>query len=159
MQSSRVRLACCAPNRFTPSTALWQHFIAPIQWLGQQQRFLSSVAASPITNADKAHTKEKNHAAKKFGFRKVAIDGGQRRTIPHEMLLETRKAQLTKPRQLLSATQTAFRAAEDYEGVVVAPMVSAAPVGEEDLPWCLPEEQRDMPYMDRSVCVMPHHCV
>jgi non-canonical poly(A) RNA polymerase PAPD5/7 len=47
MQPSHTRLICRAHNRFTPSIALWQHFVAPDYPTTHQQRHSSS-ATEPV---------------------------------------------------------------------------------------------------------------
>jgi non-canonical poly(A) RNA polymerase PAPD5/7 len=52
MQPSHTRLICRAHNRFTPSIALWQHFVVPNRPATHQQRHVSSASGAAQDGAD-----------------------------------------------------------------------------------------------------------
>lgn len=175
MQPSRIRLKCRAPNRFTPSLALWQHFVASSPCFYQQQHHLSSVADRPqqaSTNSAVGSTDfaerlgtvhsdvdsvidEPRHASPKNSppvkIRSVKVDKGEwianklEASIAKNIRLrqEWRRASLAEPGRLLAVAKTAYNAAEDYEGVIVRPMLHTQPMKEKQLPWCQPHDQQE----------------
>ncbi|KAF2853665.1 hypothetical protein T440DRAFT_443296 [Plenodomus tracheiphilus IPT5] len=186
MQSSRTRLTCRAHNRFTPSVALWQHFIAP----GPQQRLSSTAPQTPRQEATSSPQHVAPHEASQAVGNVADLGAVQHHPKPEKQqgqypirrlltskgvfledkraasilknqkaLRQTRQASLNGPEDLLAVSKAAFDASEDYKGVAVAPMVNPNPVKESDLPWCLPREERtSMPAMDRLAAEMDKFC-
>ncbi|KAH7349104.1 hypothetical protein BKA66DRAFT_575997 [Pyrenochaeta sp. MPI-SDFR-AT-0127] len=179
MQPSRTRLICRAHNRFTPSIALWQHYIAPNQPLLSQLRFSSSATEASYNNADKDGSLFKAHEASELETREgdVATEGKETPTPKIRKMTtvkgrwqsskvnasiiknvqkqyDSRKVSLTEPEKLLAIARAAFEATEDYEGIVVKPMVNPKPVKESQLPWCLKQEERTMSGIDRLAIEM-----
>ncbi|KAI8939085.1 hypothetical protein NX059_004924 [Plenodomus lindquistii] len=97
MQSSRTGLVCRAPNRFTPSTALWQHFVAPTH---QHRRFSAPVEAiHPKSDANAASNAE------------LVKPPGQSHVLPSEgktgaSNLSKHQPQQTKPRLTIRRLET-----------------------------------------------------
>jgi non-canonical poly(A) RNA polymerase PAPD5/7 len=169
MQPSRNRLTCRAHNRFTPSIALWQHFVAPCRPLLHQERFSSTTTelADDGVHSDTARVSPR----KVGGLGRFEADSGLKDqpavyTRPYPLRIRKPKASgawhtkveasiasnkksqvvarqtsLDAPAKLLSQTRAAFEASNDYEGVVVKPMISPILLKENNLPWCLQQEE------------------
>ncbi|KAF2027911.1 hypothetical protein EK21DRAFT_102237 [Setomelanomma holmii] len=178
MKPSHTRLICRAPNRFTPSIALWQHFIGPQQHIPSQPRFSSTVseAVQDSTSSDNTvpgpgdsgplqeeaetrnvltQNKPSNNA--KSVIRKTTTVKGiwhpDKRDASISKNIDTkhaaRQASVEAAEQLLTAAKTAFDEGKDYKGVVVQPMLNATTVKESKLPWCLAPEERTILGIDR----------
>ena len=142
MHAARSRPVCRARNPFSPSAALWQHFVAPAPSLpqhapapapGRRTAALQAVRKVDGEDADAAP----DAALAPASFRRVSIGhGGQKSQPPLR-----RKAGQPPAGLLLSEAQAAFRAQQDYVGVAVLP-VSNAPARESQLPWVV--RNRDM---------------
>lgn len=158
MQPSHSRLRCRAPNSFTPATALWQHFVAPTRPVPPPRLSLSAPHGAQ-RRSESSGSAGKAHAvsAPAFEIRRVETATGNFFATKREAsiaknvqkVFEERQATLTAPERLLAIARAAYEAAEDYEGVVVQPMVHPTPVRESSLPWCLPQAERTMSAMDR----------
>lgn len=138
MHSIRARPICRANNTFSPSTALWQQFIAPNQHLPQRQR--NSLFT---TEATRSHGGEhfgsngkvsatESHAAprKKNVINKVRTSKGN---FEPNRNFNAKKRQSTHV--LLTQAHEAYDSAQDYEGVTVLPIETRVPVKENNLPW------------------------
>lgn len=131
MHAARSRPVCRARNPFSPSAALWQHFVAPAPSLpqhapapGRRTAALQAVRKVDGEDADAAPD------AAPASFRRVSIGhGGQKSQPPLR-----RKAGQPPAGLLLSEAQAAFRAQQDYVGVAVLP-VSNTTARESQLPW------------------------
>ncbi|KAE8839758.1 hypothetical protein PTNB73_04169 [Pyrenophora teres f. teres] len=82
MQPSHTRLICRAHNRYTPSIALWHHFVLSSLPTTPRQRLLSTVTeaaqAGTGANPDNAHTKETLIApGEANGSQQTKKEGGQ----------------------------------------------------------------------------------
>jgi non-canonical poly(A) RNA polymerase PAPD5/7 len=165
MQPSRTRLICRAHNRFTPSIALWQHFVGPSrpppQQQQQQQQRQSSSAAEPVQHGANNNTsttsliRRPTTAKGTFYANKVDASKAKNRAKTHY----NRQATLTQADKLLAATRAAFDAAEDYTGVVVQSKVPEQSVKESALPWCAQsDEERKLNGMDRYVQLDARMC-
>lgn len=176
MQPLRTRLICRADNRFTPSIALWQHFIAPNQSFLHQLRLSSSAAKAAYDGADKdgslpnvQQSSEFEHSeadiarergrvpsytirkleTSKGTWRRNKVDASIAKNVQEQY--DRRLVSLTEPERLLASARAAFEVAEDYEGLVVEPMVHPKPIKESQMPWCLKQEGRAMSGMDRYI--------
>ncbi|KAH9861870.1 hypothetical protein J1614_011623, partial [Plenodomus biglobosus] len=189
MQPSRTRLTCRAHNRFTPSIALWQHFIAP----SQQLRRSSSAPAATQDDAGSSPQPPNSDESSQAGLGQLEAALGctvppkkgkqkdesrplvRRVTTPiptrqgawqvnkrmasivknSRALWERRHESLKGPERLLARARRAANASEDYEGIIVAPMVDPKPVKESSLPWFQSRAEREaLPAMDRLVLEM-----
>jgi non-canonical poly(A) RNA polymerase PAPD5/7 len=179
MKPPHSRLTCRAANRFSPSTALWQHFISCSRsWPTTQQRCVSTdpgavqdganedSSDNTTTEVDRPAIQEKETAVKSQNghrgpsglvFRKTKAAKGTWNTSPVEASIAKNKKAQFAARQasmkasgtLLAKTVAAFEASKDYKGVVVQPMESPEPFREDSLPWCLKKEERTMAGLDR----------
>lgn len=185
MQPSRTRLTCRAHNRFTPSIALWQHFVAPWRPFFHQER-LSSTASKPAEDGPDSETpRVSSPEASGLGL-SGAISGSKRRPAAlirsHPLRVRkpkvrgdwhtskvdastasnqrsqaaAREASLDAPGLLLVQTRAAIEASNDYEGVVVKPMASPKSYREANLPWCLQPEEITMKGIERFALPLPH---
>ncbi|EUC49565.1 hypothetical protein COCMIDRAFT_84282 [Bipolaris oryzae ATCC 44560] len=177
MQHSRARLICRAHNRFTPSIALWEHFVRP----HLPQRF-SSTATGPTqhgldnrptatgaianpqdgngprqSEAEAQQTIEKPSVESALHVRRMTTARGRWLPGKAQASIAKNKAaakqalqeeSLTGPEKLLATAREAFAQSKEYEGVVVQPMVSTIAIKESSLPWCLDKNARDEPAMD-----------
>jgi non-canonical poly(A) RNA polymerase PAPD5/7 len=162
MHSIRSRPICRAHNSFSPSVALWQHFIAPNQHLLQRQP-----RSSFTTEATKSHVDESPESSEGIGA--VKLDNASTQDVPKPLKIKRLKTdagdfvpnralfprfreideqrqnklkgQQLGPRQnaekLLALAKEAFESAEDYTGVTVQPIDSRVPVRESHLPWSI----------------------
>lgn len=161
MHSIRPRPICRAYNTFSPSIALWQHFVAPSQHL--PQRLLKSSFTSEATrsrddeNGIPGEDREGDSAAKAEAapvtavIQKVRTGSGafalNPELYPKYRNREKKVAQMPRKRHegtkhrdnqtLLAKAYDAFDSAKDYEGVVVEPIQTRATVAERELPWVL----------------------
>jgi non-canonical poly(A) RNA polymerase PAPD5/7 len=179
MKPPHSRLTCRASNRFSPSIALWQHFVSCSRpFPTTQQRCVSTdpgavqdganedSSDNTTPEADRSVTREKETAVKSqhgrrgppgLAIRKMKVAKGTWHTSKVEASIAknkqnqyaARQASIKAPATLLAKTAAAFAASEDYIGVVVQPMESLEPVRESSLPWCLKEEERTMAGIDR----------
>ncbi|EMD66692.1 hypothetical protein COCSADRAFT_84996 [Bipolaris sorokiniana ND90Pr] len=179
MQHSRAHLICRAHNRFTPTIALWEHFVGP----HLPQRFSSTATApaqhvldnGPTTTEVVANVQEDNGAQQSETEAQQTIEKPSAGSAPHVRKMTTvkgrwlpEKAQvsiaknkvakhtrqeesLTGPEKLLATAREAFAQSKEYKGVVVQPMVSTIAIKESSLPWCLDKTARDKSAMDLLV--------
>ncbi|CBY01911.1 hypothetical protein IAQ61_006505 [Plenodomus lingam] len=196
MQSSRSRLTCRARNRFTPSIALWQHFIAPGP---QQQRLYAAFSTTTTTTTAAADEATREEAAGDVA--NVVLHANAEATPatpsakgeprPRRGLVirrpktdkptsqgawqeykrvasviknakaewQRREASRQRSFEALTLAKNASKALEDYEGIIVEPMVNPEPVKESSLPWCPSRAEReDMSAMDRLALEMERFC-
>lgn len=128
MHAIRSRPVCRARNPFSPSAALWQHFVAPAPSLPQHAHTPGRrpAALQAVRDVDVDVDVDPAPAS----FRRVSLGHGGQKSQP----TLRRKAGHPPAELLLSEAQAAFRAEQDYVGVVVLP-VSNAPARESQLPW------------------------
>jgi non-canonical poly(A) RNA polymerase PAPD5/7 len=181
MQPSRTRLTCRAHNRFNPSLALWQHFVASTpSTLHQQQRPSSTATQASSSydtgNGEPHHTHEisspqqletaapdhdEQNKPSSIRARKMTTVKG--RWFPSKagtsIAKNMRQSQVTRQQSsnqsevLLSHTKRAFQDSEDYEAVVVRPRLHPVPNEETSLPWSATVEERASqgPALDRYI--------
>jgi len=166
MKPHRVRQICRSRNPFTPSIALWQHFVLPCHPL-RQQRSLSTATettpssipdaeaeAPPLTapapeNTPQSPSDQQNtprRAIRKIDgnpLRKVLDKKGEHAFASpklasiHKNANARAEQHVGKTAQLLTKAKLAFDEAEDYEGVAVEAMAASRAVKENKLPWCV----------------------
>jgi non-canonical poly(A) RNA polymerase PAPD5/7 len=176
MKPTHTRLTCRAHNRFSPSIALWQHFVGVDQPFLSQQRPSSNVASAVQHRASKDAGNSDPQVATAVvrpaeggapTIRKPVRGGlniikkytrkGEWHTNKADASIAknvrqqhaTRQAESNASEKLLAVAREAYDAAEDYEGVVVEPMVHPTPVKEDNLPWSLPLQERGIPGIER----------
>lgn len=177
MQPSRTRLICRAHNRFSPSIALWQYFVARNRPLRLQQRLSSSAAEALQKNEGGGAESSGSHELTETGhseaepgkndqpegvtgtqsrlrLRKKNTNKGDWYSTPLEASKaknrnNSYKATETAHKKLLAAARTAFHKFEGYKGVVVNPLVSPKPIWESDLPWCVRDKEKSLPGIER----------
>ncbi|KAI4622267.1 hypothetical protein J4E83_005009 [Alternaria metachromatica] len=164
MQLSRTRLICRAHNRFNPSIALWQHFVQPGSPGPRDRRQLSTATetaqdgANSSSKGDNTHARDAqaseavtdnaaeppNAEAKQLPVRRMTTVKGRWLSSKVEVSIAKNKhLKRTMPTpsnveyqdQLVTA-KDAFAKSQDYEGVVVRPIV-VGKVRESALPWCV----------------------
>ncbi|KAH7091088.1 hypothetical protein FB567DRAFT_264407 [Paraphoma chrysanthemicola] len=165
------RLICRAPNRFTPSIVLWQHFVGPNHHTLYHQRLSSHVTeavqnaagidhatVSPQETSGLSQLKaESGQEQGSWSIRRTTTGKGEWRKNKRDVTISRNIAakksaqqdRQTASEKLLADARAAFDAAEDYKGVVVEPMVHPASFRESSLPWCLPTHERTMSGIDR----------
>ena len=161
MQPLRTRLTCRAHNRFTPSIALWQHFVVPNRPNFHKQRHASSAAEAVYESGlghgnlpDSPGASRPEHVE---SATTATAQGNEQQELKIRRLTTVKGTRPKKISQdppsdvdkLLAATKAAFKQAKDYEGVVVKPMVNPQPIKESQLPWCFKLEERDISGIDR----------
>jgi non-canonical poly(A) RNA polymerase PAPD5/7 len=157
MKSPHALLKCHAHNRFSPSIALWQHFVGLALPSPTQQRLSSNAAASVQDDADhrlRDEVGKRQHGAE---IRRIKTEKGtwwekkaEASTAHNRMRqLAIRQASSDASGKLLARTRAAFAASEDYIGVVVEPMEGPIPIAEKHLPWCVAKGEWTMAGMDR----------
>jgi hypothetical protein len=178
MQPPSVRLVCRARNSFSPSTALWQHFVVPNQHLLRHGRYSSSVAAatqdttttntehhafSEATAAEKPHIEPEGNQDTTFPIRKVRtvysnFVRSKRTASIHKNFQEKLSAGVAASQesmaaigQLLIDTTDSYAKGKSYQGVAVKPVVSEIGIKPRFLPWCIPVAERPPDAMDRYV--------
>lgn len=154
MHSIRPRPICRAHNTFSPSVALWQHFVAPNQHLPQRQLKSSFTTEATRSREDENVDSNKENLAVELEtasentplFRKLRTNRGgfllNPKLYPKYRNNDQQQPQVVgserKPKQdagkLLATAYKAYNLAQDYEGVVVQPVFSA-PVKESRYPW------------------------
>ncbi|KAF2631421.1 hypothetical protein BU25DRAFT_407073 [Macroventuria anomochaeta] len=157
MHSIRSRPICRAHNTFSPSIALWQHFVAPNQHFPQRQ--LKSSFTTEVTqsrddenvnsNGEDLAAQLKAASERTAVFKKVRTEKGNY-SLNWKLYPKYRdngeqkeRTSLGKPRgrrqqdaeRLLIKAYNAYDAAQDYEGVVVQPIQTGVPVRESNFPW------------------------
>lgn len=183
MQLSRTRLICRAHNRFNPSLALWQHFVQPGSPGPRDRRQLSTATeaaqdgANSSSKGDNSHARDAqasevvtdnaaeppNAEAKQLPVRRMTTVKGRWLSSKVEVSIAKNKhLKRTMPTpsnveyqdQLVTA-RDAFAKSQDYEGVVVRPIV-VGKVRESALPWCVNMEgEPTMTGMDRYIPKRP----
>ncbi|KAF1945634.1 hypothetical protein EJ02DRAFT_34877 [Clathrospora elynae] len=161
MQPSQTRLICRAHNRFTPSIALWQHFVGPSRPHPHQRRLASAATEQSEVEIARA---EKPVEQPPLRIIKVTTAKGEWHPSKAEASIvknarlqyHSRQASLTEPERLLATARAAYKVAEDYEGVAVKPMVNSTPVKESTLPWCLKPEELTISRINRYICLSHH---
>ncbi|KAH8724499.1 hypothetical protein GQ44DRAFT_708785 [Phaeosphaeriaceae sp. PMI808] len=177
MKPSHSRLTCRAHNRFSPSTALWQYFVgAHRSFLHHRQHLSTTTTQAPtdgtseqlhparpknetdLTQLDTdASREEARRTEPKVKISKVRTSKSpsyhsriQASVVKNvQNLYDQRKISLKPPESLLARAREAFEAHQDYDGVVVQPIVNAVAIKESNLPWCLFKDERTMAGMDR----------
>lgn len=185
MQLSRTRLICRAHNRFNPSIALWQHFVQASPSTPRDRRQLSTATeaaqdgASPSSKGDNAlahdaqasevvtenatETQSAEAKAESLPVRRMTTVKGRWLSSKVEVSIAKNKhLKRTMPTpsnveyqdQLVTA-RDAFAKSQDYEGVVVRPIV-VGKFRESALPWCVNMEgEPTMTGMDRYIPKRP----
>ncbi|KAJ4303397.1 hypothetical protein N0V90_002290 [Kalmusia sp. IMI 367209] len=151
MKLPRARPICRAPNHFSPSVALYQHFVAPYNGL-DQQRFASSVHAPPETShflsyegdpsppASEAPLDEPQSARLQLNARKhenVSKFRSQKSNSIQGHLQREANKTTRAVAELLLKSRVAFARREEYKGVVVEPIQATHRIPEEKWPWCV----------------------
>ncbi|KAI4644500.1 hypothetical protein J4E93_006405 [Alternaria ventricosa] len=172
MQLSRTRLICRAHNRFNPSIALWQHFVQASPSTPRDRRQLStateaaqdgasSSSKNDVSQARDAQDTEvvtENAEAKQLPVRRMTTVKGRWLSSKVEVSVAKNKhLKRTKPdisnvesQNQLAIARDAFAKSQDYQGVVVRPIVGGKPIRESALPWCVNMEgESSMTGMDR----------
>lgn len=158
MHSIRSRPICRAHNTFSPSVALWQHFVAPNQHFPQRQlksAFATEAAQSrddetANSNEDSPNAELADAPPKTLVLKKVRTEKGNyeinkalypkyrnKGQLPKQMSLGS-KEPLTRAQNaemLFKKAQEAYDSAQDYEGVTVLPVEHGRPIKESTLPW------------------------
>jgi non-canonical poly(A) RNA polymerase PAPD5/7 len=160
MKPYRVRQICRSRNPFSPSIALWQHFVLPYHPL-RQQRPLSTATetspnsapdadaetpstATPAVTSEKAPESQSEQQNTPYrAVRKVidskgkrAFDSPKHASIQKNANLRAEK-HVGKTEELLSKAKEAFDGSEDYDGVAVEAVAASRAVSEKLLPWCV----------------------
>jgi non-canonical poly(A) RNA polymerase PAPD5/7 len=176
MQPPSVRLVCRARNSFSPSTALWQHFVVPNQHLLRHGRYSSSVAAATqdttttntehhafpeATAAEKLHIEPEGNQDTTLPIRKVRSiysnfvrskrTASIRRNVQEKLSAGVAASQesMAAIGQLLINTTDSYAQGKSYQGVAVKPVVSEIGIKPRFLPWCIPSAERPPDAMDR----------
>ena len=166
MQLSRTRLICRAHNRFNPSLALWQHFVQPGSPGPRDRRQLSTAteaAQDGATSSSKGDNTQPRDAqasgvVTENGAEKHSAEGKanslpvrRMTTVKGRWLSSKVEVSIAKNKHLKQTMPTpsnvehqdqlviardAFAKSQDYEGVVVRPIV-VGKVRESALPWCV----------------------
>ena len=181
MQLSRTRLICRAHNRFNPSIALWQHFVQASPSTPRDRRQLSTATEAAQDGANSRSKNDSSqardaqdtdvvteNAAEKHSAEGKAESLPVRRmtTVKGRWLSSKVEVSIAKNKHLKRTNPTpsnveyqdqlviardAFAKSQDYEGVVVRPIV-AGKVRESALPWCVNMEgEPTMTGMDRYI--------
>jgi len=128
MRPPRPPLICRSHNPFTPSVALWQHFVLP----GRQRA--SSAVAAP---ASLPFVRRVFDVPRKDASRANASKPNDSRD-PRPRLYRARNAWAEtdpkSPESLLARTQSEVKLNGDYEGVVVQPRTAGS---RKNFPWVL----------------------
>lgn len=167
MHLSHRRLICRANNRFTPSVALWQHFVVANFSFVPQRYHASSATEAVLTPLEQdgrpsspqqagsgssdlgPDTTETPTETPKLTIRKLTTTKGHWHSSKAKAAIakskrvqyDTRQTSLTQTGKILAVTKAAFEIGEDYEGVAIKPMIPAQPVKENKLPWRLEREE------------------
>jgi non-canonical poly(A) RNA polymerase PAPD5/7 len=178
MKPPRTRLTCHAHNRFSPSIALWQHFVSPHGPCLVHQRLSSSASeaaqdtpskhnglvnpqeASGLAPMEAEAAQEEGGQLKqpRLAIRKSLTSKGTwypskvDASVAKNFQIQraARRTDTTASEQLVAVPRAAFQAAEDYTGVVVQPMTHPnSPKVGGPLPWSVPQEERNMAGIDR----------
>jgi non-canonical poly(A) RNA polymerase PAPD5/7 len=176
MRSLHSRPVCRAHNTFSPSVALWQHFIIPNQHL-LQRRFLSSSTTKrssidgSLEPTETRGTNGSDLASPVETPPKVRLirTGVGKFLVNHSLFSKYRKNPKRKQTELPEARQPpgarqpetppeaeklwalvrqAYNSAEDYKGVSVQPMRTHVQVSESKLPWTV-KNQKSLSGEDR----------
>lgn len=177
MKPSHTRLTCRAHNRFSPSIALWQHFVTRDRPFLTQLRPSSTVAEASQHSASHHVADAESQAAddivppadggdslirKHFSIRRTETDRGAWHASPldasvarnrekRRIQFDHQKHSANSPTGALATARESFDAEKDYKGIVVQPVVHATPVKESEFPWSLPLQERGVPGLDRQV--------
>ncbi|KAJ4992234.1 hypothetical protein SVAN01_02253 [Stagonosporopsis vannaccii] len=146
MHSIRPRPICRARNTFSPSIALWQHFIAPSQRVLQRPPTSSFTAEATQGRDDGGFSlrREESRADKPSKIRWVDHKGSNR---PRHLRLQDDQRYTYRGEvgqdvlKLLAKTYEAYESEQDYKGVVVRP-VSSPRVKDSAYPWVVPDWQK-----------------
>lgn len=166
MPLSRARLTCRSHNPFTPSIALWQHFILPNPPVLYHQR-LSSSAPSATEPTNESNDSESlpvqaslddnlpNGATYNgFRLRKTGWPLKLPNTLTNALPKREHDAQrfskkpLSSNEVLMHRTKREVEEREDYNGVVVSPLRTAK--GTKGPPWFLKQQLHDSPELQRN---------
>ena len=182
MQPLRAHLICRAPNRFNPSIALWDHFVAHSPPNFHHPRFSSTATEAtqddPSTNSPTAEevavnseeangNPQSNKANSAPKIRKIENVRSEPHPVPvpsektKQLLYASRQSSQTPSEKLLADARAAFQDSREYKGVIAKPAIAPQPIKESSLPWSLRRKQKDMPGIDvfvqpLSSMVHPH---
>jgi non-canonical poly(A) RNA polymerase PAPD5/7 len=180
MKPSHARLTCRAHTRFSPSIALWQHFVSPNRPCLAQLHVSSTASEtaqerpneqdvlphsqkpSGRTQQEDDHSHEeqgrpnpsrlrlKKPLAKKGGDKWHANKVGASVAKNLKARYNSQKAEAIASEALLATARAAFKAQEDYTGVVVKPIIPPGSPGiPSALPWSVLQDERPMGGVDR----------
>lgn len=157
MHSFRARPICRAQNSFSPSIALWQHFVAPNEYLlkGQlRSPFASEATQRPDDDSSdpgaEGEALDLGDTSNAPPFRKYPAGKGNWQVTAHQrkrpeelrthMKGKSGRAQFPGRHQetenLFKEAREAYDSAQDYEGTVVEP-IRTKKVEENKLPWVI----------------------
>ncbi|KAH4819838.1 hypothetical protein HBH61_030380 [Parastagonospora nodorum] len=184
MKPSHPRLTCRAHNRFSPSIALWHHFVGRDRPFLTQQRPSSTVAeTSQHSTSDHVGDTESqatdgivppanrrdSTVRKTFSIRRLETEKGAWHANPIDASVARnrekkriqsvlQKHRADSPMGALATAKESFGADKDYKGIVVQPVVHPTPVKESEFPWSLPLEEREIPGLDRLAIEIERFC-
>lgn len=169
MRLSRTRFICRSYNAFTPSIALWQHFVLPSRPFRPRQRLSSSVAAIKSADFSPLETNGISPPLPKA----AETDGGQHgesrlrkvRSRKPSLRRPARDSNISKPVDpsngdsiiFMAKTKREVKENGDYKGVVMRPMSytwSQRKAADYTMPWYLNNVEQKMNGMDR--CASTH---
>lgn len=149
MKPHSVRPICRSRNPFSPSIALWQHFVLPCSLL-RQQRPLSTATGTPSPQASEVQPHAENHEAITSGpgspdirIRKVLDIRKENkfrspRDAKYADIVEKKSKQT---RIALSIAKNAAQISADYKARIVTSMKSRVPYPEAKLPWVVSKNE------------------
>jgi|SRR5690242_17564272 len=151
MHSIRPRPICRARNTFSPSIALWQHFIAPSQRLLQRPS-TSSLTTEAAQSCDDGRVSPNREEPRVNRVRRITSSDrwgpdNTKRSQPAGLHGKGQKRSANPGfrgevgqdvSKLLAKAYEAYDLAQDYQGVVVQP-VSTPRVKDDTYPWVIPD--------------------
>jgi hypothetical protein len=172
MKPHRVRQICGSRNPFTPSIALWQHFVLPCHHLRQARQLFTATEttesltgagaqdasptapAAPLAPKEVPETQSDEQARPLIAIRR----GGASTFIPPRNRSIGRKANKRaktteeKAEAARSAAKDALDSSEDYEGMIVEAIAASEQMPPDKLPWAVKRSTHQEP-MERYVLV------
>ncbi|KAF9696349.1 hypothetical protein EKO04_005643 [Ascochyta lentis] len=162
MHAIRPWPTCRASNPFSPSIALWQHFVAPNEHLLQLQRKAAFATEAARSHDDRSLDSDRGsglaelkNASGLVTIKRIKTGKGnwQRTYIPlkpgelsNQDQRTSRRGHVPGARQdaekLLVDAKNAYDTAQDYQGVTVQPIHLRGDVKESKLPWVPSNRER-----------------
>lgn len=158
MQLLHGRLICRAHNRFPLSPALSQPLFVFRKSIGDQKRLVTS-ATDAVAHTLELDVRPSDNSATNGSVEADVVDSTKAAPESPQWTIHRKKTAKGKwldrenpkiaTQRLLKKTKAAYEAGEDYEAVIVKPLVRPLPNKNTTLPWIYKDEEKPLSGHDR----------